>query len=122
MLLPRLVRIGPKSLSPSSEASARQRLPRRKAAKKALVKRENQGNLAPVENGGRFFCADTSHHQPNQIVPHSAQLYRDEWDLNTTHLTANSAPHSKQLYRACKSGVGWTVSAPQTFLLCLGTL
>ena len=34
----------------------RQRLPRRLAAKKALVKRENQGNLAPVENGGRFFC------------------------------------------------------------------
>jgi hypothetical protein len=35
----------------------RQRLPRRLAAKKALVKRENQGNLAPVENGGPFFVA-----------------------------------------------------------------
>jgi hypothetical protein len=25
------------------------------AAKKALATRENQGNLAPVENGGRFL-------------------------------------------------------------------
>lgn len=32
-----------------------QRPPRRKAAKQALATRENQGNLAPAKNGGRFL-------------------------------------------------------------------
>ena len=30
---------------------------RRLAANQALAKRENQGNLAPVQSGGRFLCA-----------------------------------------------------------------
>ncbi len=50
------------------------------AANKALATRENQGNLAPVKDGGRFFCeplfsarsSGDSEADPSLRLPHKS--------------------------------------------------
>ena len=56
----------------------RQRLPRRKAANQALAKRENQGNLAPVENGGRFLSGHI--YSAHLVGPRPFRFLQDQLD------------------------------------------
>src|SRR5580698_3434299 len=52
--------LNPRSHSPEGSFPRQAAYPVRPAANQALETRENQGNLAPVNSGGRFFCVDKS--------------------------------------------------------------